>query len=205
MSVFAVVPVKELRGAKSRLGAVLDSVGRAGLTLHMLRRVVPALRGAGMRRVLVVSPDSAVLEEARLLGAEELRQGGSGLNAALEEGRRWALAEGAEALLVLPADLPLIEPADVEALLEVAGEEPCAVISPDAARSGTNALLLRPPGALPFSFGPDSFGLHLQAALRKGVRVRVCERPNLAFDLDSPEDLARLEASGGVQYRPRRA
>jgi len=79
------------------------------------------------------------------------------------------------------------------------------VISPDDARSGTNALLLRPPGALPFSFGPGSFGVHLQAALRRGVRVRVCERPNVAFDLDSPEDLARLEASGGVQYRPRRA
>ncbi|MCA3747777.1 MAG: 2-phospho-L-lactate guanylyltransferase [Rubrobacter sp.] len=205
MSVFAVVPVKELRGAKSRLGPVLDPVGRAGLTLHMLRRVAPALRGAGVRRVLVVSPDPAVLEEARLLGAEGLRQEGSGLNPALEEGRRRALAEGAGALLVLPADLPLIEPADVAALLEVAGEEPCAVISPDAARSGTNALLLRPPGALPFSFGPGSFGVHLQAALRRGVRVRVCERPNVAFDLDSPEDLARLEASGGVQYRPRRA
>lgn len=205
MSVFAVVPVKELRETKSRLGPVLDPVGRAGLTLHMLRRVAPALRGAGVRRVLVVSPDPAVLEEARLLGAEGLRQEGSGLNPALEEGRRRALAEGAGALLVLPADLPLIEPADVAALLEVAGEEPCAVISPDAARSGTNALLLRPPGALPFSFGPGSFGVHLQAALRRGVRVRVCERPNVAFDLDSPEDLARLEASGGVQYRPRRA
>ncbi|ABG03926.1 protein of unknown function DUF121 [Rubrobacter xylanophilus DSM 9941] len=205
MSVFAVVPVKELRGAKSRLGAVLDPVGRAGLTLHMLRRVVPALRGAGLRRVLVVSPDPAVLEEARLLGAAGLRQEGFGLNAALEEGRRRALEEGAGALLALPADLPLIEPADVAALLEVAGEGPCAVISPDDARSGTNALLLRPPGALPFSFGPGSFGVHLQAALRRGVRVRVCERPNVAFDLDSPEDLARLEASGGVQYRPRRA
>lgn len=205
MSVFAVVPVKELRGAKSRLGAVLDPVGRAGLTLHMLRRVVPALRGAGVRRVLVVSPDPAVLEEARLLGVTGLRQEGFGLNAALEEGRRRALEEGAGALLALPADLPLIEPADVAALLEVAGEGPCAVISPDDARSGTNALLLRPPGALPFSFGPGSFGVHLQAALRRGVRVRVCERPNVAFDLDSPEDLARLEASGGVQYRPRRA
>jgi len=205
VSVFAVVPVKELRGAKSRLGAVLDPVGRAGLTLHMLRRVVPALRGAGVRRVLVVSPDPAVLEEARLLGVTGLRQEGFGLNAALEEGRRRALEEGAGALLALPADLPLIEPADVAALLEVAGEGPCAVISPDDARSGTNALLLRPPGALPFSFGPGSFGVHLQAALRRGVRVRVCERPNVAFDLDSPEDLARLEASGGVQYRPRRA
>jgi len=75
-----------------------------------------------------------VLEEARLLGAEGLRQEGSGLNPALEEGRRRALAEGAGALLVLPADLPLREPADVAALLEVAGEEPCAVISPRRTR-----------------------------------------------------------------------
>ena len=70
------------------------------------------------------------------------------------------------------------------------------VISPDGARSGTNALLTRPPDALPFAFGPDSFEAHLEAARKRGLDVRVCERSHVAFDLDTAGDLARLEKSG---------
>jgi 2-phospho-L-lactate guanylyltransferase len=69
------------------------------------------------------------------------------------------------------------------------------VISPDGARSGTNALLVRPPDALPFAFGPDSFEAHLAAARRRDLDVHVCERPHLAFDLDTAGDLARLRGA----------
>jgi len=67
--------------------------------------------------------------------------------------------------------------------------------------------LLRPPDALPFLFGPGSFDAHLNAARERGLRVRVCERQRLAFDLDTAEDLAelgdarpgtRVEADAGV-------
>jgi 2-phospho-L-lactate guanylyltransferase len=53
--------------------------------------------------------------------------------------------------------------------------------------------MLRPADALPFSFGPGSYEAHLQAARERGLAVRVCERPHLAFDLDTAEDLARLD------------
>jgi 2-phospho-L-lactate/phosphoenolpyruvate guanylyltransferase len=72
------------------------------------------------------------------------------------------------------------------------------VISPDGARSGTNALLMRPPDALPFAFGPDSFEAHLQAAHKRDLAVQVCERSHLAFDLDTAGDLARLKKSGAA-------
>jgi 2-phospho-L-lactate guanylyltransferase len=66
-------------------------------------------------------------------------------------------------------------------------------ISPDGVHAGTNALLLRPPDALPFAFGPGSYEAHLRAARERGLDVRVCERPHLAFDLDTAEDLGRLK------------
>ena len=190
---FAVVPVKDLAGTKSRLAPILDPVARAGLTLYMMGRVVAALRGAGVENVGVVSPDRVVLGEAEERGAAPLRQESQGLNPALEEGRRWAMERGASELLVLPADLPLLDPEDVRAVLGVAGEAPSVVISPDYAHAGTNALLLRPPDALPFSFGAGSYESHLRAAEECGLGVRVCERPHLAFDLDTANDLASLE------------
>lgn len=192
ISISAVVPVKDLRGTKSRLAPVLNPGARAGLTLYMMGRVVAALREAGVEDVCVVSPDIIVLNEAHRRGATPLIQESRGLNPALEEGRRRALGLGASTLLVLPADLPLLDAEDVRAVLEEAGEGKSVVISPDGARSGTNALLIQPPDALPFAFGPDSFEAHLEAARTRSLDVRVCERCHLAFDLDTANDLARL-------------
>src|SRR5215216_2563311 len=127
--VSAVVPVKDLRGTKSRLAPILNPGARAGLTLYMMGRVVAALREAGVEDVCVVSPDRIVLNEAQSRGATPLIQESRGLNPALEEGRRRVLDLGASTLLVLPADLPLLEAADVLAVLEEAGEGPSVVIS----------------------------------------------------------------------------
>jgi 2-phospho-L-lactate guanylyltransferase len=193
MNIVAVVPVKDLRGTKSRLKPILDPGARAGLTVYMMGRVVAALREAGVDNVCVVSPDRIVLEEATERGAEPLLQESRGLNPALEEGRRWALARGASVLLVLPADLPLLDAEDVRAVLRCAREGPSVTISPDGAHAGTNALLIRPPDALPFVFGPDSYEHHLRAARERGLDVQICERPHLCFDLDTAEDLASLD------------
>jgi 2-phospho-L-lactate/phosphoenolpyruvate guanylyltransferase len=194
--VYAVVPVKDLRDTKSRLAPVLDSGARAGLTLYMMGRVVRAILGAGVVDVCVVSPDRMVLEEARRRDATPLVQESRGLNPALEEGRRRALELGAQALLVLPADLPLLDVEDVLAVLKKVGEGRSVVISPDGARSGTNALLIQPPDVLPFAFGTDSFEAHLEAARRRSLDVSLCERPHLAFDLDTAGDLAHLSKTG---------
>ena len=192
MSVIAVVPVKDLWGTKSRLKPILDSGARAGLTIYMMGRVIAALREAHVKEVCVVSPDRIVLNEAEKRGAFPLMQESRGLNPALEEGRRWAMDRGASSLLVLPADLPLLDAEDVRAVLDTIGEGPSAAVSPDGAHAGTNALLLRPPDALPFAFGSNSYETHLRAARERGLDVRVCERPHLAFDLDTAQDLARL-------------
>ena len=194
MSLFAVVPVKDLGSAKSRLSPALDPEERVDLTLHMLDHVLVALREAGVENVCVVSPDLAVLDTARERGASPLHQKSRGLNPALEEARLWAMRQGASSLLVLPADLPFLTATDVLALLEEGSQ---VTISPDKAHTGTNSLLLRPPDALPFAFGPDSFETHLRLARERGLDVSVRELPNLALDLDTAEDLGCVGSMGG--------
>jgi 2-phospho-L-lactate/phosphoenolpyruvate guanylyltransferase len=196
--VSAVVPVKDLQGTKSRLAPILDPGARAGLTLYMMGRVVAAIRSSGVEDVCVVSPDRIVLNEAQRRGATPLVQESRGLNPALEEGRLRAVEFGASTLLILPADLPLLDEDDVRAVLQAA-EGHSVVISPDGAQSGTNALLTRPPDAMPFAFGPDSFEAHLEAARSRGLAFKVCERSHLAFDLDTAGDLACLKKSGATR------
>lgn len=192
MTVFATVPVKHLLGTKSRLKPILDPAGRAGLTVYMMKRVLTVLRESGLApgNVCVVSPDRLVLETVRERGFVPLQQESRGLNPALAEARGWAVARGASSLLVLPADLPLLEAADVRAVL---GTEGRVVISPNGDRSGTNALLLRPPDAIPFLFGPGSYEAHLRAARDAGLTAETRELPNLAFDVDTAEDVSRLD------------
>ena len=88
----AVVPVRSLEGAKSRLGEVLDAEERRDLVVELLGRTIDALRGAeGIDAVIVVSRDEAALDIARASGVIALRQTRGGLNAALEEARATAL------------------------------------------------------------------------------------------------------------------
>ncbi len=113
------------------------------------------------------------------------------LNAAIALGCAKADAHGATAALILPADLPLLSPDVVVDFVDEAGDAAVA-LAPDRSGTGTNALLLRPPRALAPLFGPASFARHRAAARARGLAVTTVHLPALAFDLDTPDDLARL-------------
>src|SRR5579859_7663951 len=90
-AIAAVVPIKALWAAKSRLGEALGADERATLTLWMLERVVRAVQHSDVvGRIAVVSPDTVALDHAASLGAVTLHQEGGKLNQGLELGRVWA-------------------------------------------------------------------------------------------------------------------
>src|SRR5512135_606881 len=192
------VPVRALEGAKSRLGEVLDAEERRDLVVELLDRTVRAAAAAGgVDGVLVVSTDPEVLAVAEQAGAQTLREHGSGLNGSLAEARGRALDDGAAAILVLPGDLPAIEPSAVAAIVQAAaGAAPVVVLVTDRHRRGTNALLLAPPGIIPFAFGGDSRAAHAALARSAGARYVELGGP-LALDLDTPDDLLVAEAALG--------
>ena len=198
--VYAVVPLSAAPRVKTRLAGVLETGERAALARWMAGRVLDALRAsAAISEIALVSPDAEVLAWAEARGAVALRQSGRGLNAALELGRQWAVAQGAEALLVVLGDLPYLSAGDVTALvrgLPPASAGPAAVMAPDRHERGTNALLLRPPDVLPFAFGRESFPRHEARALALGVRAVCYTSEGTRRDVDTPDDLAALVASG---------
>jgi len=84
--IFAVVPVKSLERAKSRLGSALSAPERARLVETLLRRVLRALAESGaIAQSAVVSPDPRALAIATAAGAAALPQTGDGLNEALDK------------------------------------------------------------------------------------------------------------------------
>lgn len=186
-----IVPVKALHESKSRLRGVLTPDQRMDLSREMLLNTLQELAElTEIERTLVVSADSTVLALARERGAEVIEERDPpSLNKALRQATALASDMQAEAVLVLPADLPLLLAADVRDLIGRAHDPPVVVVSPDRKRSGTNALLMAPPGAIKYEFGPDSFERHVRSAEASGARAEIIELPNLGLDLDAPEDL----------------
>jgi 2-phospho-L-lactate guanylyltransferase len=65
-------------------------------------------------------------------------------------------------------------------------------------RSGTirtDALLLTPPDALEPSFGPGSCERHATQARLAGIAGEVVAVPSLGLDVDTPDDLATVQAT----------
>jgi 2-phospho-L-lactate guanylyltransferase len=198
----ALVPVKRLAQAKSRLRSVLSDSQRRDFVLAMLEDVLRLTLGqSSIATTAVVSADDEALAFARRLGAQPIREPRSvrGLNAALAFAADVLARQGASGLLVLPADVPLTTPADIAAIL-AAWQEAAVVLCPSHS-GGTSALALRPPQAIPFRFGSRSFAAHRRAAAERGLAATVLSRPGLALDVDRPEDLHALLTGGASHSR----
>ncbi|TFH38198.1 MAG: 2-phospho-L-lactate guanylyltransferase [Anaerolineales bacterium] len=194
MTFWAIVPVKPLRRAKSRLAGVLTDEERASLSQRLLQHTLDVLNEIPeIEHTLVVSRDSRALALARQQGARTLAERGAPeLNRALVRATLVAKEYGAAGVLVLPADLPLLKMQDVLTLIHAAHDPPVVVLVPDRRGQGTNALLVCPSGLIEYDFGPDSFQRHQERAKAIGARLELCSNPSLELDLDLPEDLEYL-------------
>jgi len=192
VSIRIIVPHRGLEAAKTRLAPSLSPDERMFLASQLLQRVLKVAREV-TDDVIVISPSRPLLEIVEPSGARLVVQRGMGLNSGLDQVRFDALVDDVTTLAVLHGDLPNLHAADIETLLAAlpADGSPGVAIAPDRSGTGTNGLVLRPPGVIRFRFGAGSFANHIEEVERAGVPLVAVNRAGLAFDLDTPEDLAR--------------
>ena len=194
MSLWAIIPVKPLKNAKSRLTPVLSPEQRFELAQAMFRHVLSVTSTIQqVTGVLVISRDTKALAIAREMGAKTLQEGAmSNLNPALLRATMVVRSWRADSVLVLPADLPFINAEDLRDMIQLATDR-SVVIATDRNRDGTNALLVRPPGAIEYDYGSGSFLRHIRLAQAAGLRVKDFHSDRLALDIDVPEDLREYQ------------
>ena len=195
MRTLAVVPIKTLTSAKQRLSGALATGARQSLAQAMFSDVLASLRRSHqVEAIAVVTADvvaNAVAHGERVTVLPDDHQDGQ--SAAALIGMRYAVAAGYERVVLVPGDTPLLEAVELDELLLRCEADPVAVgVVPDRHGTGTNALVLCPPGVLEPSFGPGSFNRHLNHAKGAGLTHRAEHVPSLAHDVDTPEDLAAL-------------
>lgn len=195
----AVIPVKALAEAKSRLAPYLSPSQRAMLVLDMLHHVVHTLQVSGcFDAVSVVSIDAQVLELAQQWGAHTLVEEERGHNPALHAAALKELASGATVLLTISADLPLLRPEDIQQMVKLSHLYD-VVLAPSSEGTGTNALLTQPPLAVPYVFGPNSRQDYEEEARKHHLSSVLYKSYSTAIDVDTIDELEVLKQ---LEHKP---
>jgi len=195
----ALVPLKDLVQAKTRLAGLLRPSERRALAQAMVQDVLTVLtEHPEIERVTLVSDDPGANLLASNYGVDcwsEHSLGARGLNVVIERASARLLALVDEPLLVLHGDLPLLTTASISRALACQRASKGLVVGCDRHGTGTNLLAFNRTSVPQFCFGVDSCARHLASARSNGVPAQVLQEPGIALDVDEPDDLAVFMSS----------
>jgi 2-phospho-L-lactate guanylyltransferase len=180
-----VLPIRSFLLGKARLATELDDDARAELGQRLADRVVDA---AQPYPVVVVTSAPEVRDWAERRGAAVLADPGS-LDGAAAHGQTYLAEAGLARVVVAHGDL-----ARARSLARLAddGPRPIVALVPCHRDDGTNVLAIPADAPFRFAYGPGSFRRHAAETRRLGMGLRVVRDPDLAFDVDVPDDLTTL-------------
>ena len=189
----AIVPVRAVHEAKTRLAGVLSPADRAALVRSMLERVLDALRdAAGVDRILIVTsergPGAAAMSRPCSTAATAERRGRTGADA---RARRNRVARHRRRRRRARSD---------DRTKSNDWLRPCMRTTSSSCRTTAHRAPTRSACACPRAIAPHSAPAvaraHVQAARNARCDVVILSRlPGLARDVDLPGDLGRLRAA----------
>jgi 2-phospho-L-lactate guanylyltransferase len=192
MRVAALLPVKPIKQAKSRLSPVMTDEARERWVRDEFMHTLDVLRQvSAIDHILVISADPEVWRIALAHQTEILKEPDvPGLNQSLQRGIAWCNEKQLDTIMILPIDLPLLKPYCLRSALAKMVDSPSVVIVPDRHTRGTNLLAFTPIDLIQPLYGEESFASHVQAAKDAGIEPVVYRCPDLSIDVDNPDDLA---------------
>ena len=202
--VWAVVPVKELVGAKQRLSSCLSPEERRALATIMLEDVLDAVSAMKqLAGIIVVTVDPVARSLAGRYGARIVTEAAwEGHTGAVAAAARLLAREDREGMMAIPGDIPRLSSAEITATLAAHRVAPAFTIVPAHDHLGSNMIVCSPPDVVPLRFGEDSFYPHLDAARNRGIEPLIVRQPGIEMDIDHPGDLlAFLRLSPAVPTR----
>lgn len=192
MTYHALVPVKKLTHAKSRLTNEMPLKERTDLVLSMLEHVINVLKTCReISTISIVTSDEDVRSFSLQLGVSVQTEESTGHNPALTAAAKKETNATIKGLLTISADLPLLTHFDIQKMIDLSKLYD-VVIAPSK-DNGTNALLLKKPLLLPYLFGKNSFEKYEKAAKDVGIPFISHQSETLAFDIDTIEDVKKLK------------
>jgi 2-phospho-L-lactate guanylyltransferase len=177
-------------GAEGKTRLHSSSRIRRALAQAMFCDVLAACVAVGRTRV--VTPDEDAADAAREAGAEVVADPGDGQGVAVQAGLEGVEPDG---ILVVNADVPCVVPHDLRSLLAATPAGCLALV--EALDGTTNALSLPAADAFAPLYGPSSSDRFREHAASLGLDAVSVAMPNLADDVDTMDDLTRLQLRAG--------
>lgn len=182
----ALIPIKSLHNAKSRLAESFSLEERNKLVLQMLEHVLTTLTTSKIiTSISIVTPDISVEQFVKKFSVSIIREEKSGYNqsltyAAQKENKK-------EKLLSLPADLPFLTMKNIHEMYELSKN--CDVVIAPSKDGGTNAILTQFPLQIPYLFGRNSFEKYKDEIRKRNLSVGIYESKTISFDVDTINDV----------------
>jgi 2-phospho-L-lactate/phosphoenolpyruvate guanylyltransferase len=200
MNVCLVLPLKSLRNGKTRLQPVMRDAERFDLIDRLLTHTLAqAAEFPGLAKTVVVTACAEARARARSYGVRVLDEPVPGLNHAVRHAHVSLRASPTTSMIVVPCDLPFLRADDLRALAEASAAPRTIALAPDRSRRGTNGIAVPIAADFEFAFGPNSFQRHRLAAERLHYAVVEIAQLPLAFDIDTPADLAEFRALASTE------
>jgi 2-phospho-L-lactate/phosphoenolpyruvate guanylyltransferase len=191
----AVIPMKNLNFAKSRLSTILTWQQRKNLIFFLLDITTKALKESRLiTEIIVVSSDKTIEEFSFENSLKFIKEDSdSGVNNAVILADRYCINNNIDANIVIPHDLPFISAKEIDQICNNSEKYPkCIIICPSKRFDGTNILFRKPPNVIKTFYDDNSYMNHLKEAQKHNLPIESLELDNLMFDIDTREDLIEL-------------
>lgn len=187
----AVIPMKNLHYAKSRLSNILTLQQRKELVLFLFNITIKTLKKSKfISEIIVVSSDKTIEKFSFKNGLIFIKDLDNGVNNAIIFADRYCVQNNIDANIVIPHDLPFISVKEIDYICNLSEKYPkCVIICPSKRFDGTNILFRKPPSVIATFYDNNSYLNHLKEAEKFNIPLESINLDNLMFDIDTREDL----------------
>jgi len=194
MKIAAVIPMKCLHSAKSRLSRILTAKQRKNLAMYLLDATIKELRNCDfISEIVIVSSDEAVKHYSCLNNLKFIKDWDEGVNKAVMLADKYCIDNGINANIVIPPDLPFVSAKEIDKICIISNKyHKCIIICPSKRLDGTNILFRKPPGVIKTHYDNNSYMNHLKEASKIKIPIESLDIVKLMFDLDTEDDLLEL-------------
>jgi 2-phospho-L-lactate/phosphoenolpyruvate guanylyltransferase len=194
MKIAAVIPMKSLHSAKSRLSNILTAKQRKNLAMYLLDATIKELKKSDfISEIVIVSSDEAVKHYSCLNNIKFIKDWDEGVNKAVMLADKYCINNDINANIVIPPDLPFVSAKEIDKICIISNKyHKCIIICPSKRLDGTNILFRKPPGVIKTHYDNNSYMNHLKEASKIKIPIESLDIVKLMFDLDTEDDLLEL-------------
>ena len=187
----AVIPMKNLHYAKSRLSTILTLQQREKLVLFLFNITIRTLKKSQfISEIVVVSSDITIERLSFKNCLKFIKDFDSGVNNAVILADHYCIDNDIDANIIIPHDLPFISVKEIDYICNISEKYPkCVIICPSKRFDGTNILFRKPSTVIATFYDNNSYLNHLKEAQKFNIPIELLNFDNLMFDIDTKEDL----------------